>query len=98
MVARLNAPPGGRDGAFSASDVGRPGGAGVAKRIRARLEDSALAAVARITNGLTDSELDTFIKVMDVMAQNMDANVDLLAIARTLSIRKSVSGHARGQP
>ena len=48
--------------------------------------------MARITNGLTDSELDAFIKVMDVMAQNMDANVDLLAIARTLPIRKPVSG------
>ena len=33
-MARLNAPPGGRDGACKASDVGRPGGAGVAKRIR----------------------------------------------------------------
>ena len=33
-MARLNAPPGGRDRACSASDVGRPGGAGVAKRLR----------------------------------------------------------------
>ena len=33
-MARLNAPPGGRDGACKASDVGRPGGAGVAKRLR----------------------------------------------------------------
>ena len=33
-MARLNAPPGDRDGACKASDVGRPGGAGVAKRLR----------------------------------------------------------------
>ena len=33
-MARLNAPPGGRDGACKASDVGRPGGAGVATRLR----------------------------------------------------------------
>ena len=37
-MARLNAPPGGRDGACKASDVGRPGGAGVAKRIRGGAE------------------------------------------------------------
>ena len=56
------------------------------------VKDAALAAVARVTNGLTESELDTFIKVMDVMAQNMDADVDLLAIARTLPIRKPGTG------
>lgn len=61
-------------------------------KMRNPVKDAALAAVARITNGLTKSELDTFIKVMDVMAQNMDADVDLLAIARTLPIRKPGTG------
>ena len=61
-------------------------------KMRNPVKDAALAAVARVTNGLTNSELDTFIKVMDIMAQNMDADVDLLAIARTLPIRKPGTG------
>ena len=61
-------------------------------KMRDPVKDAALAAVARVTNGLTNSELDTFIKVMDIMAQNMDADVDLLAIARTLPSRKPGTG------
>lgn len=41
----------------------------------------ALSAVEKITAGATDEDLQTFINVLDRMAQNMDKKVDLLAMA-----------------
>ncbi len=62
-------------------------------KMRDEVKDYALDTVNRITNGLTDDEIAVFIKAMDIMAQNMDKDVDLLAIARTLPIRKSAAGN-----
>ena len=54
VMARLNAPPGGRDGACSASDVGRPGGAGVAKRIRGQSPLKRKAPLAEAPFGVAE--------------------------------------------
>ncbi len=57
-------------------------------KMRDPVKEVALSTVKHITKGLDDEELAVFIKAMDTMAQNMDNDVDLLALARTLPIRK----------
>jgi len=48
----------------------------------------ALESVAKITNGLTEDEIEVFIKVLDVMARNMDNKVDLIEHARKFPTKK----------
>lgn len=41
----------------------------------------ALSTVEKITEGIDDADIQTFISVLDRMAQNMDKKIDLLAMA-----------------
>ena len=52
-----------------------------AERIKAEVTDVALDAVGGITEGISNSDLSVFVKVLDRMASNMDKNVNLLALA-----------------
>ncbi|MBQ1618073.1 MAG: MarR family transcriptional regulator [Bacteroidales bacterium] len=59
-----------------------------ADKAREGVTNVALQAVTEITQGLTEEEISTFIKVMDRMSRNMEDKTDLLEVARKFPLRK----------
>ena len=58
-----------------------------AERIKEDVTDIALRAVEKTTAGISDEDMQTFISVLDRMAQNMDKKVDLLGMAEKFPTR-----------
>ena len=56
--------------------------------VRDNVTAAALEAIDRISEGLSEEEISTFIKVLSTMAGNMDREVNLLAIARTFPTKR----------
>ena len=52
-----------------------------AMRIKDKVTDVAIEAVDKIINGIAKEDLQSFIKVLSKMAENMNNDIDLLALA-----------------
>lgn len=52
------------------------------EKIQGPTTEAAMKAIGEITEGLTEEEIGTFIKALDVMSKNMDPAMDLLEIAK----------------
>jgi len=58
------------------------------ERIQEPTTAAAMRAIGEITQRLTEEEINTFIKALDVMANNMDPDIDLLEIAKEYPTKK----------
>ena len=56
--------------------------------IKDDINDLALRAVEKITEGIPRKDLETFITVLSRMASNMDAGIDLQEMARKFPTRQ----------
>ena len=50
-------------------------------RIKDKVTDVAIEAVDKIINGIAKEDLQSFIKVLSKMAENMNNDIDLMALA-----------------
>lgn len=62
---------------------------GKASKMKDGMTIIALSAVEKITEGIDDDDIQTFISVLDRMAQNMDKKIDLLAMAEKFPTKMS---------
>lgn len=73
LVKRVNSPKDRRQNLIKVTSK--------AEKIKDGLTSIAISAVDSITDGIKAEEMQTFINVLDRMAQNMDKKIDLLAMA-----------------
>jgi len=59
-----------------------------ANKLQDDVTNLALESVAKITDGIPEEEIEVFIKVLDVMAKNMDDKVDLIEHARKFPTKR----------
>ena len=81
LVKRVNSPKDRRQNLIRVT--------GKASKMKDGMTIIALSAVEKITEGIDDDDIQTFISVLDRMAQNMDKKIDLLAMAEKFPTKMS---------
>lgn len=81
LVKRVNSPKDRRQNLIKVT--------GKASKMKDGMTIIALSAVEKITEGIDDDDIQTFISVLDGMAQNMDKKIDLLAMAEKFPTKMS---------
>ncbi len=81
LVKRVNSPKDRRQNLIKVT--------GMASKMKDGMTIIALSAVEKITEGIDDDDIQTFISVLDRMAQNMDKKIDLLAMAEKFPTKMS---------
>ena len=81
LVKRVNSPKDRRQNLIKVT--------GKASKMKDGMTIIALSAVEKITEGIDDDDIQTFISVLDRMAQNMAKKIDLLAMAEQFPTKMS---------